>query len=116
MSAWQTGKEGDIMREREGYRPEQIRNLSWDQARSRLNRLQNEVFEYLEKHNSATTEKIAEGLNRRISSITARIKELRELEIVELKQHSKSEITGRSVCVWQIRYPEQDTLPFDWRD
>jgi len=71
------------LKTREGYNSEQLRDLSYEEVLPKLGELQAEVLRCLKYFGEATTEEIADKIGRKVHSVTARIFELRKMELVE---------------------------------
>ncbi len=76
------------------YRNEIIPVLGFKQKR---------VYEALKTKENFTNTELAEYLNWKINTITPRIKELRDMEIVEDEGKRECLITGRKVLCWKIK-------------
>ena len=88
------------MTEREGYKPEQIRNEAF--AYVDLNKRQEEVLEVIRKWQPISNESIAKMLNCFPHQVTPRTLELRELGYVKWAGEGISQTSGRKISLWMI--------------
>ena len=70
---------------------------------SDLGKRQKAVFEALQRMGHATNTMIAKELNLPINSITPRVFELRERNMVEGHYKAKCPLTGRTAIYWRIK-------------
>ena len=87
------------VREREGYKPEQVRNEAF--ALVELNKRQQEVLEVIRNWQPISNENIAKHLNCFPHQVTPRTKELRDDGWVCLAGYTKG-ISGKTACLWMI--------------
>ena len=87
------------MREREGYKPEQIRNEAF--ALVDLNKSQKAVLDIIRTWQPISNESIAKMLNCFPHQVTPRTKELRDAGYVCLAGYTKG-ISGKTACLWKI--------------
>lgn len=88
------------MRQREGYRPEQIRNEAF--AYVDLGESQKKVLSVIEKWQPISNESIAKHLGVYPHQVTPRVLELRELGYVKFYAEGRSERSGKKVSLWVI--------------
>jgi len=89
------------LREREGYKPEQVRNKALFSVLDDLSRRQAEVYSIIEKFQPISNESIAKHLNVYPHQVTPRVLELRELGIVEWAGEGKT-LDNRPFSFWKI--------------
>ena len=87
-------------REREGYKPEQIRNEAF--AYVDLGKRQEQVLDIIRKWGPISSERIAEHLNCFPHMVTPRVLELRELGYVKWSGEGISPTSKRKVSLWMI--------------
>lgn len=90
------------MREREGYKPEQVRNAALQSVLDELNERQRAVYKVIIKWQPISNEKIAEHLHLKDHQVTPRVLELREMGVVEWAGRGISQTSGRTVSLWKI--------------
>lgn len=88
------------MKEREGYKSEQIRNEAF--AFVKLNTQQRRVLEVIKKWQPISSEIIAEHLGVFPHVVTPRVLELREMGIITYAGESCSKTSNRKVSLWEI--------------
>jgi len=88
------------MKEREGYKSEQIRDESFGELDG-ASKMQQVVYKCIMENAPISNETIGRKLKLRINSVTPRVKELRELGYVEFAGEGKSRTTGRKVSMWR---------------
>ena len=91
------------MKIREGYYSEQIRNNSFKELQTQLNKRQLEVFKIVYDYQPIYSEKIAEILGVFPHEISPRILELRKMNLIEFAGESKSKTSGKKVSLWRIK-------------
>lgn len=89
------------MREREGWKSEQIRNEAFFYAD--INGNQKKVLEAIRMLQPVSNERIAEHLGWYPHQVTPRVLELRQLGYVEWAGESVSAISKRRVSLWRIK-------------
>ncbi len=94
---------------REGFYSEEIRNRSFEEILDHLGKIQKQVYDVIELLEPCSNEEIAKHLNKYPNCITPRVKELRELGLVEFCQKGKSKTTKKKVSLWKIIRPESQT-------
>lgn len=84
--------------------PEDVRNESYNTIikNGSKDRQANIVYEYLITHNNSSNADIEEGLKMRISSVTARINELRKKGLIEIAGSKINKKTGKLNIVWKV--------------
>ena len=85
--------------------PEDIRNISYEQVmeHNQDTSQRSVVFHYLHRHpDGKTMNDIERDLHMRISSVTARINELRKRGLVRMEGARVDEKTGKLNCVWVV--------------
>lgn len=87
------------MREREGYKPEQIRNKAF--AYVDLSKRQKEVYNIIQKWQPISNESIASHLNLHPHQVTPRVLELRQMGYVTFAGEGKT-ADGRPFSFWKI--------------
>lgn len=87
------------MTEREGYKPEQIRNEAF--AYVDLNKQQKRVLEIIKKWQPITNEMIAAHLDCYPHQVTPRVLELREMGYVIFAGETENR-SGRKASLWMI--------------
>lgn len=87
------------MKEREGYKPEQIRNEAF--AYADINGNQKKVFEIIRMMGPISSETIAQKLGWYPHQVTPRVLELREAGYVIFCGEGRSR-SGRKVSLWKI--------------
>jgi len=90
------------MNPREGYYSEQVRNEALQSILGNLGFMQKSVYEVIRIYGPATNEEIAFRLKKYPHTITARVKELRELGLVEFAGKKESEVSGRFASLWKV--------------
>ena len=60
------------------------------------------VFDLLSEHTALCNKDIAEALDWPINSVTPRVQELREAEVVKEAYRAKHPISGRTVIYWEV--------------
>ena len=88
------------VREREGYKPEQIRNEAF--ALVDLNKRQQQVLDVVRNYQPISNEAIAKILNCFPHQVTPRVLELRELGYLKWAGEGKSQLSGRKISLWMI--------------
>lgn len=94
------------MREREGYKPEQVRNKAL--ALVDLNKRQQEVYDIIEKWQPISNESIAKHLGLYPHQVTPRVLELRQMGYLIFAGEGKT-ADGRPFSFWKIN-PEGTQL------
>ncbi|MHC1738440.1 MAG: hypothetical protein AB9882_11950 [Ignavibacteriaceae bacterium] len=97
------------MKEREGYYPEQIRDNNFRSILDRLNAMQYKVYCCIRDYAPVTTEDISRILRKYPHSISGRVTELRDLNLVEFAGERVINDSGRSASLWKI-IPESPQL------
>lgn len=97
------------MKVREGYYPEYVRNKAFTEILPHLSERQQRVYDIIHRSGPCSTEAIAEILGVYPHTITPRVKELRELGLIELAGYSMSPRSRRTVCLWKVK-PQQQQL------
>lgn len=96
------------MKVRDGYYSEKIRNKSFGEILDVLGERQRQVLLTLKDYGPLSNEDIAYLLNIYPHQVCPRIKELRELELVEYAGESTSAISKKKVSLWKLKQlPEQ---------
>jgi len=96
------------MKVREGYYSEQIRNKSFEEILDILGERQKQVLLILKEYGKLSIEDIARLLDVYPHQVCPRIKELRELQLVEFAGESRSDRSKRKVSLWKLKQlPEQ---------
>jgi len=85
---------------REGYRPEQIRNEAF--AYVDLSKRQEEVYQIIRKWQPISNERIAQHLGVYPHQVTPRVLELRQLGIVEYCGEEVSQTSKKKASLWRI--------------
>ena len=96
---------------REGYYSEQLRDQALRETKHKLIGLRLEVYNIIVACGPISNEDIAEKLDRRISSITGRVFELREDGYVQFGGKTLS-AAGINVSLWRVT-EKQLTLPLN---
>jgi Mn-dependent DtxR family transcriptional regulator len=97
------------MKEREGWKAEQIRNEAY--AYSKINQNQKIVLSIIREYEPITNEEIAIKLGWYPNRVTPRVKELRELGIVEYCGYTTTK-SGRKACLWRIKSASMQKINF----
>lgn len=63
---------------------------------------QKAIYDVLQTRKNWTNTEIAHYLSFPINTVTPRIKELREMDLVRLSETRKCNITGRICCSWEV--------------
>jgi len=92
-----------MSRAREGYMAEQGRYESYLETLSSLGNAQAAVFSVIEKYQPISNEDIAQILNKYPHTITPRVFELRQLELIEYSGKEISRLSGRMACTWRTK-------------
>lgn len=103
---------------REGYFSEKLRDISYIQELPKLGNMQQRVYEVIKEHGPISTEEIAIELGVYPHTITPRVKELREMGLVEFYDIGQSHRSGKAVSLWKAvplgkNQAEQLNLFFD---
>ena len=85
---------------------------AYENVKKELGYKQLKVFYYLNEHISATNTEIANGLGLPINTITPRVFELRQKELVVEKEKRKCFITHRQAIAWKINTEEPKQKEF----
>jgi Mn-dependent DtxR family transcriptional regulator len=97
------------MKEREGWKPEQIRNEAF--AYAKINQNQKIVLKIIDEYEPITNEGIAVKLGWYPNRVTPRVKELRELGLVEYCGHTIT-VSGRKASLWRIKSASMQKINF----
>lgn len=76
---------------------------AYDSIKPELGNIQQEVYDTIEKFPTVSNLDISRILNKPINSITPRVKELRDMNLVYYVGTKKDRITNRSVMCWNVR-------------
>jgi hypothetical protein len=68
-----------------------------------LGELQNIVYDCIKTHPSVCNHELSCILNKPINSITPRVKELRDLNLVYCVGTKKDRLTNRNVMIWRTK-------------
>ena len=91
------------MRAREGYKPEMIRNQAFTTVWDYLAPMQANVLGVIRESKSGIcNEDIALKLGTYPSTVSARVNELRKLNLVQIAGEGVSSISGRKVTLWKM--------------
>ena len=91
------------MREREGYKPEMIRNQAFTSVWDYLAPMQSDVLGVIRDHKSGIcNEDIALKMGTYPSTVSARVNELRKMNLVLIAGEGISSISGRKVTLWKM--------------
>ncbi len=90
------------MKAREGYFSEKIRDIAYA-----------EVYDVIKKYGPCSTEFIAITLNCYPHTITPRVKELREMKLVEFYDIGISPTSGKAVSLWKVTRTNPQYKLFD---
>ncbi len=88
---------------REGYYSEQVRNKAFEEIQPHLSGRQLSVYKIIHRYGPISTEQIASLMKVYPHTLTPRVKELRQLELVEFAGTSVSDVSGRTVSLWRIK-------------
>lgn len=88
---------------REGYYSEQIRNKAFESVLEELGKKQRMVYKVIAENEPCSNEDIAEGLHIPLHTVTPRVLELRQLELVEYAGESVSRRSNRAVSLWRVK-------------
>ncbi len=91
------------MKVREGYYSEQVRNKAFEEIQPHLSARQFSVCKIIHQYGPISTEQIASMLRVYPHTLTPRVKELRELGLVEFAGTSISDVSGRTVSLWRTK-------------
>lgn len=92
-----------LMKPREGYYSEQIRNEALQSILDQLNVMQYKVYCVILSQGPCSNEDVAAYLQVPLHTVTPRTLELRQMEIVEFAGESKSINSNRKVSLWRIK-------------
>jgi len=96
------------MKLREGYYSEQLRNKSFGEILDVLGDRQRQVLLTLVDYGPLSNEDIAHLLNIYPHQVCPRIKELREMDLVEFAGEATSAVSKKKVSLWKLKQlPEQ---------
>lgn len=90
------------MKIREGYYSEQIRDATFRDVAYKLNHWQAEVLAVIKLNQPISNEQIAVKLERAVHTITPRVLELRQMELVEFDGKGKT-LSGKKCSMWRIK-------------
>lgn len=97
---------------REGYFSEKIRNIAYAEQIDKLGNMQRKVYHIIKQYGPCSTEFIAITLNCYPHQITPRVKELREMGLVEFWDVGVSPTSGKAVSLWKVtKISDQYQLP-----
>jgi hypothetical protein len=88
------------MKEREGYKPEQLRNIAF--ANVNLSKQQKKVFDVIKNFQPISNDRIAAHLGCFPHQVTPRVLELRNLGLVQFIGEGFSSISNRKVSLWRV--------------
>ncbi|HOV99265.1 MAG TPA: MarR family transcriptional regulator [Bacteroidota bacterium] len=91
------------MKTREGYYSEQVRNEAFREILPHLSAHQYRVYSIIANYGPISTEEIACELGVYPHTITPRVKELREMELIEFAGIGASATSGRTVSLWRTK-------------
>jgi predicted transcriptional regulator len=93
------------MKTREGYNSELLRNKSFGEILSNLTDRQSAVYNLILEFGPISTEDVAKILDVYPNYITGRVKELRDLGVVEFdaEHEGKSEKSNKKVSLWKVK-------------
>ncbi len=96
------------MKVREGYFSEQLRNRSFNEILDVLGARQKQVLLTLKDYGELSIEEIAHILEVYPHQVCPRIKELREMDLVEFAGETTSAISKKKVSLWKLKkLPDQ---------
>ena len=76
---------------------------AYDSIKPELGNMQQEVYKTIEQYPSISNHEISSIIKKPINSITPRVKELRDLNLVYCVGTKKDRITNRNVMCWSVK-------------
>lgn len=87
------------------------RKAYWEEVAPTLSNRHREVLRaFITRDEPMTNTELARVISRPINTITPRVKELRELGHLRLKDVRPCRITGRTAKVWELNWSPQQSL------
>ena len=75
---------------------------AYDSIKTELGERQQQVYDTIEQHEGVSNLDISQILSLPINSVTPRVKELRNINLVKFHNYKQDPITKRRVMTWEI--------------